>query len=72
MKALATQRYVAPSFVAMVLTRLGDKDQALDWWAKACENRDTDVIFLKVDPLNDALRSDPRYADLVRKVGLAP
>ncbi|MEX0878719.1 MAG: protein kinase [Thermoanaerobaculia bacterium] len=72
MKALATRRYVAPSFVAMVLTRLGDKDQALDWWAKACENRDTDVVFLKVDPLNDALRRDPRFADLVRKVGLAP
>jgi serine/threonine-protein kinase len=72
MKALATRRYVAPSYVAMVLTLLGDKNQALDWWAKACESRDFDVLFLKVDPLNDALRGDPRFADLVRKVGLAP
>ena len=72
LKTLAKRRYVAPSYVAMVFNDLGDKDQALDWWAKACEDRVFEVIFLKVDPSNDDLRDDPRFADLLRKAGLAP
>jgi serine/threonine-protein kinase len=72
LKALATRRYVVPSFVAIILTVLGDEDQAFDWWAKACENRDFDVVQLKVDPLIDTLRGDPRFPDLLRKAGLAP
>jgi len=56
----------------MVLRHLGDKDQIFDWWNKACEDRSFDVIFLKVDPLNDDLRDDPRFADLLRKAGLSP
>ena len=51
---------------------LGDKDQIFDWWEKACEDRSFDVIFLKVDPLNDDLRDDPRFAELLRKAGLSP
>jgi tetratricopeptide (TPR) repeat protein len=72
MKALSTRRYVSPAFVAMVLRHLGDKDQIFDWWAKACEDRSFDVIYLKVDPLNDDLRDDPRFAGLLRKAGLDP
>lgn len=72
MKALSTRRYVSPAYVAMVLRHLGDKDQVLDWWEKACEDRSFDVIFLKVDPLNDDLRDDPRFAELLRKAGLSP
>ncbi len=72
LKALATRRYVVPSFVAIILTVLGDEDQAFDWWTKACENRDFDAVQLKVDPLIDSLRADPRFPDLLRKAGLAP
>ena len=72
MKVMATHRYVAPSLFAMVFYTLGDKDKALDWWAKAVEDRSYEVIFLKVDPLNDDLRDDPRFVDLLRKAGLAP
>ncbi len=72
LKALAARRYVAPSYIAMVFAALGDKDQALDWWAKACEDRSFEVVFLKVDPLNDPLRGDPRFADLLRRARLAP
>ena len=72
MKTTATRRYVSPSYVAMVFQTLGDKDRALDWWAKAVEDRSFEVTFLKVDPLSDDLRDDPRFVDLLRKVGLAP
>jgi len=51
---------------------LGDKDQAFDWWAKACEEHSVDVRYLKVDPLSDNLRDDPRFADLLRKAKLGP
>jgi hypothetical protein len=72
MKILAARRYVSPAYIAMVFQCLGDKDQTFEWWAKACEDRSFDPIFLKVDPLNDGLRDDPRFADLLRKAGLAP
>ncbi|HSS45646.1 MAG TPA: tetratricopeptide repeat protein, partial [Thermoanaerobaculia bacterium] len=72
LKALAKRRYVAPSNVAMVFHTLGDKDQALDWWAKAVEDHSFEVTFLRVDPLNDDLRDDPRFVELLRRVRLAP
>jgi serine/threonine-protein kinase len=71
LKALAARQYVGPSLVAMILTVLGDKDQALDWWERAYEDRDFYVLFINVDPLCDPLRSDPRFAELLRKIGLA-
>ncbi len=72
MKNLATSRYVSPAFIAMGFQILGDKDQAFDWWAKACEDHSVDVKYLKVDPMNDDLRDDPRFADLLRKARLGP
>ena len=72
MKTMATRRYVAPSFIAPIFLDLGDKDQALDWWAKACENRDDLALYLKVSPWSDGLRGDPRFTDLLRKTGLPP
>jgi TolB-like protein/Flp pilus assembly protein TadD len=72
MKTMAARRYVSPSYLAMVFVSLGDKDQALDWWTKACETHDHEVTFLKVDPSNDDLRDDPRFAHMLRKAGLAP
>jgi len=71
MKTMAARRYVPP-YLAMVFVSLGDKDQALDWWTKACETPDLEVTFLKVDPSNDDLRDDPRFVDLLRKARLAP
>jgi TolB-like protein/Flp pilus assembly protein TadD len=72
MKALSAQRYVSPAYVAMVLHHLGNKDQIFQWWDKACDDRSYDVLFLKVDPENDVLRDDPRFAALLRKAGLSP
>jgi TolB-like protein/Tfp pilus assembly protein PilF len=49
---------------------LGDKDEAFAWLEKAYEERRQRLTWLNVDPLLDPLRSDPRFADLVRRVGL--
>jgi len=66
----ARQKYVSPFFIALVYTGLGEKDQAFEWLEKAYEERHPYLILIKVEPVFDGLRSDPRFADLVRRVGL--
>ena len=63
-------RYVTPAALVNVYIGLGDKDQAFAWLEKAYEERSNYVAYLKVFPIVDPLRSDPRFADLVRRVGL--
>ena len=69
---LSKKRYVPAAHVALVYMGLGDKDQAFRWLEKARDERSDFLRFLQVDPLFDPLRSDPRFADLVKSVGLAP
>jgi len=53
--------------------KLGDKDQAFAWLEKAYEQNDRRLrMWLNCDPFWDDLRSDPRYADLVQRMGLEP
>jgi serine/threonine-protein kinase len=66
----STQRYVSPASIAIVYVALDDKDQAFAWLEKGNEIRDMNVIRLKVDPRYESLRADPRYADLVRRMGI--
>ncbi len=56
--------------VALVYTALGDNDQAFEWLNNACHERSYFVTFIKTDPRMDSLRSDPRYSDLLRRMGL--
>jgi tetratricopeptide (TPR) repeat protein len=58
--------YVTASSSAM----LGEKDQAFEYLNKAVEKREWWIIVLNVDPTLDSLRADPRFAELVRRVGL--
>jgi TolB-like protein/Tfp pilus assembly protein PilF len=67
---IARQRYVSAYSVAIVYAELGDKDQALNWLEKGFQERATKMAFLKIDPFFDNLRSDPRFADMARRVGL--
>ncbi len=68
----AKRGYVSPYLVANIYARLGDKDQTMIWLEKAYLSRDDWMVWIKVDPVFDVVRSDPRFADLVRRVGLAP
>jgi Flp pilus assembly protein TadD len=67
---LSTRRYVAPYFMACIHIALGEKDRAFDWLEKSYAERSSWMALLKVDPAVDGLRSDPRFHDLVRRVGL--
>jgi hypothetical protein len=62
----------SPWEVAGIYARLGDKDKAFEWLEKAYLQRDFQLGRLKVWPVVDNLRSDPRYADLLRRIGLPP
>jgi TolB-like protein/DNA-binding winged helix-turn-helix (wHTH) protein len=62
--------YVSPWWPAIVYPDLGEKDKAFFWLEKAYQGREHDLVFSKVWPMFDTLRSDPRYQDLMRRVGL--
>ena len=59
------------SLIVESYIRLGEKDKAFEWLEKMFEARDGMLIWLKADPDYDRLRSDPRFTDLVRRVGLS-
>jgi hypothetical protein len=62
--------YASAYDIATLYADLGDKDQAFRWLNTAYQERDDGLINLKTDFLLDPLRSDPRFAELVQKVGL--
>ncbi len=69
LKTLSTQKYVSPFEIALVYTGLGDRDSAFQWLEKAYRER-TMLIQELPSPLFDSLRSDPRFRDLMRRIGL--
>jgi DNA-binding SARP family transcriptional activator len=68
---LSKLRHVPPYHFAIVHTGLEEKDQAFHWLKRAFEKHAVDLFTLKVEPMFDQLHSDPRYTDLLQRVGLA-
>jgi tetratricopeptide (TPR) repeat protein len=66
---LSSQRYVPPYHIAIVYHGLGENAQALTWLEKGYEIRDPKMAFLKVEPKWNDLRSDPRFEELMRRMG---
>jgi TolB-like protein/DNA-binding winged helix-turn-helix (wHTH) protein/Tfp pilus assembly protein PilF len=64
------QRYISPCLIALVQIGLGNRDQAIESLEQGYTDRDQGMMYLKVDPEMDDLRSDPRLQDLLRRVGL--
>jgi eukaryotic-like serine/threonine-protein kinase len=69
-KQLATRRYEDPGGIGYLYAALGDKDQAFAWLEKAYADKSGALWGIKTDHAMDALRSDPRYIDLLRRMGL--
>lgn len=67
---LSETRYVTPAAFVNVYIGLDDKDKAFEWLEKAYQEKSNYVAYLKVFPLLDPLRSDPRFPELLRRVGL--
>ena len=70
MLARAGQRYTPAYSIAGIHLGLGDREQCFVWLEKAWESRDMRLSFLKVDPKWDAIRSDPRFVSLLKRMGL--
>jgi serine/threonine-protein kinase len=70
LREMSQRQYISPYLFAIVYAGLGDKEQAFAWLDKAYQDRSFFLIWLKVEPLFDPLRDDPRFQDLLRRVGL--
>jgi TolB-like protein/DNA-binding winged helix-turn-helix (wHTH) protein/Tfp pilus assembly protein PilF len=71
-KTLASQGYISPYNFAIIYTGLGDKDRAFEFLEKGYDQRTQLIYRIKSRPMFDSLRSDPRYAELLRKMNLTP
>jgi Tfp pilus assembly protein PilF len=64
------ERYVSPYLISKIYIGLDEKDQAFAWLGKGYDAHDQWMVWLKSDPQMDSLRSDPRFVELIRRVGL--
>lgn len=71
MKGMSKSRYVSPWDLAIIYTGLGEKDQAIEQVTRAYEERAGWIINIGSEPMLDPLRSDPRFKDLVRRMGIS-
>ncbi|MGQ0543054.1 MAG: tetratricopeptide repeat protein [Blastocatellia bacterium] len=69
-REIAKTQNVVTYFIASIYVALGDKDKAFVELEKAYQERDWWLRFLKVDPLMDSLRDDPRFAGLLKRMNL--
>lgn len=69
-KSAASGQSVYPELPAYLYAVLGDQDRAFAWLEKGYQQRTHGMPFLKEDPTWDDIRSDPRFSDLVRRVGI--
>jgi eukaryotic-like serine/threonine-protein kinase len=67
---LSKQKYIAPYFFAGIHVGLGEDDRALEYLEKSYEEHSHWLIYLHLDPSMDRLRSNPRFQDLSRRIGL--
>ena len=67
---MSKHRYVTPYLMAVAYMGRGDREQTFEWLEKAYDERTFFLIWLKVEPLFDDLHDDPRFTDLLRRIGL--
>jgi len=71
-KMETTKNYVSPAELAIAYIGLDDREKALELLEKSYAAHDSQLQWLAVEPHYDSLRSDPRFQDLLRRVGLTP
>jgi tetratricopeptide (TPR) repeat protein len=70
--ATSKKSYVPACNIAMVYTGLGEKAEAVRWLRRACDDRDGNMAYMRVEPCWTALRDEPGFADVERCVNLPP
>lgn len=69
---LSKTRYVSSYGIALVYVGLGEKDRAIESLVAANEERNLEIIFLNVEPRFDPLRDDPRFQEIIGRIGFPP
>jgi DNA-binding winged helix-turn-helix (wHTH) protein/TolB-like protein/tetratricopeptide (TPR) repeat protein len=70
LEQLSKRKYVSPYFIAVIYAGLGERDLMFAWLEKAYQERHPFMTLIGVEPMFDQVRSDPRFIELVRRVGL--
>lgn len=70
LRAQSKQRYVPALYFAAIYTALGDPKEGISWLEAAYREHDDYLVYLKVDPMADSLRSSPRFQVLLQRLGL--
>jgi TolB-like protein/Tfp pilus assembly protein PilF len=70
LQAASKSRYISRVEIATIFASLNESDHAFDSLQKAYENRDYNLFRLRADPRLESLHKDPRYAELLRRIGL--
>ncbi len=68
-EAAAEREGYSPGLVAAWYSLIGETDEAFDWLERGYREHDTTMLWLKVTAAFDPLRSDPRFDDLLRRIG---
>jgi TolB-like protein/DNA-binding winged helix-turn-helix (wHTH) protein/Tfp pilus assembly protein PilF len=69
LKTLSQREYVTPYGIALIYSSLGEKDQAFTFLEKAVQDRGHWLVWLRLDPRWDPIRTDPRFKELVHRIG---
>ena len=69
---MAQQKYLPAIYLAAIFTDLDEKDRAIEWLEKAFQDRCDYLVYIQQEPGFDRLRTEPRFQDLVRRIGLPP
>ncbi|HXJ96526.1 MAG TPA: protein kinase [Terriglobia bacterium] len=72
LETLSRRKYVPAVYMVGIAAGLDDKNEAFRWLNKAVQDRCDYVVYLKHEPGLDNLRSDPRFPEILRQIGLAP
>ncbi len=72
LQRLSEHSYVPAYVVALIYAGLGEREKAFAWLDKAYEEHSFSLAYIKSEPRFDPLRSDPHFADLLRRIGLPP
>ena len=70
LQEVSQKQYVSPYYIAMIYAGLGERDEAFAWLERTFQNRDWWLLWLGVEPRLDSLRSDPRFDNLLQRIGL--
>ena len=70
LEKMRSQRYVAALYIALIWTGLGDRNRAFHWLDQAYDEDCEYLVYLSTEPAADPLRSDPRFPQLLQKLGL--